>query len=167
MKIIYNESITNEHIQERCALQRGRFRSWIASVVGLVVFAAAMLAKPVYGITLSPWLFWPALAVGIVSAAVLVVSATGINEEEDPEPDILYSVKTKNCRVLGITIEYRDLCWHSDVPVVVLRTEDANGLVEKTDLCIAKFQESTVHTEETFDINKGIIYVPYKSRAAV
>lgn len=165
MTIIYNESITTEHIQAHQKHNRSLFIRYICSVLGVCVFGAVMMAATVYDVQLSSWLLWPAVAIGTVSLLMLIGAQWEGGLEEDPEPDIIYAEKTKNRRVLDVTIERHDHGWHRNVPFVVMRTEDANGLVEKTELCLAKFQESTKHTEETFDVNQGIVFVPYKGQS--
>lgn len=166
MNIIYNESIAAKHIKEQRDLKRSRQTHYVLSIPGCCAFCGCFVATVAYNVTFSPWVLWPVLLIGALSLGTLFMTMFGIDMEEDPSPDILFFEKSKGCRVLDIAIEHYDHGWHSNVPIVVLRTENASGMVEKTALCVAKYQESTRHSEETFDVNKGILYVPYKGRTA-
>lgn len=166
MTVIYDEALAAEHVKQRQTKERNhQIICGVAYVATLSFFA--IVAASVFGnIEIAPWLFWSVVPVGAVSLIYLLAVAAG-HGEEDPAPDIVYYEKAKESRILSVNIERHDHGWHRNVPFVVLRTEDTNGLVEKSNLCVAKYQESTKHAEETFDVNKGIVYIPYGGHVAV
>lgn len=159
MTVIYDEALAAKNVRRLQQKENAHRILFALSCVGMFGLSA-LLAFSITGYEKPAWLLWVAGPIGIVSLPYWLATATG-HFEKDPSPDIVYYEKSKESRILDVNIERHDHGWHRNVPFVVLRTEDANGLVEKTELCIAKYQESTKHNQTTFDVNKGIVFVPY------
>lgn len=160
MVVIYEESkaIENERLFQE-AEQKHRRIGAVCGVLAMVGFALMLVSMLVE--SAPQWLTF--VGIGILAPASFIALYLSMYEDAapTPTPDATYYMALEHKKFLTVEIKAVEGSWTQN-EWVYLVAENSAGEVEYTPICPAKYQESTKVQEPTFDVHKGVVFVPYK-----
>ncbi len=160
MKVIYDEARAMESTNWFQNADRKHTAAGIVCVIlavlGLLGFGLATAALEETG---QEWCGYAAGGSLIVAVGVVIWYCSAAQPARTPE--VICYTAAQGKKVLGAEIKQHDCCGYTR-DWVHLIFETADGDVEHTPICAAKYQENTTVSEAVFDVNAGVIYTPYK-----
>ena len=151
------KAIENERLY-REAEQKHRRAGAVCCVLALIGFALMLVTTLVE--SAPQWLTF--VGIGIAVPSLFAVVYLGQEDAAPkPTPGATYHMALQNKKFLGVEIKPVEGTWTQN-EWVYLVAENSAGEVEYAPICPAKYQESTKVQEPTFDVHKGVVFVPYK-----
>lgn len=156
MEVIYDAAKAKNDATFYRKKERNRRIFGVVSLVIHIIGWLIILLTPKDVIALE-WVVY--CGVGLAFGSFVPATYFATNETK-PSIAAKYYMAAEGKTVREVKIEER-AGYFNTYQAVCLVTEDADGVIESTELCKVEYKESTKVQEQIFDVNKGVVLVPY------